>query len=94
MLKKEVFDLKDWRVIGEYVFDKIGGRHQAFYAPNRDLEILGTHIQKDERVQVEQSLKYTAAESETLWKQAGLKEVGKWTATRDEYSMCSTKIPY
>lgn len=89
VLKKEVFDLNDWRVIGEYVCDKDGGRHQAFYAPNKDVSILGISIQKDERVQVEQSLKYSAAESQTLWKQAGLKEVARWKATKDEYRKCS-----
>lgn len=88
ILKEPVFKLDDWRVIGEYVFDKDGGRHQAFYAPVKDLSILGVRIQKDERVQVEQSLKYSPAETKTLWEQAGLKEVGRWTASKDEYSMC------
>lgn len=87
ILKDTAFNLEDWRVIGEYVFDKDGGRHQAFYAPNKNVTILGVNINKDERVQVEQSLKYTAAETQTLWKQAGLKEVGRWTATKDEYSI-------
>ena len=95
ILKDTAFNLEDWRVIGEYVFDKDGGRHQAFYAPDKNVTVLGVNIKKDERVQVEQSLKYTAAETQTLWKQAGLKEVGRWTATKDEYSMdCPLRRSY
>ena len=86
ILKEPVFNLDDWRVIGEYVFDKDGGRHQAFYSPSKNLNILGGLIKKDERVQVEQSLKYSPAEAQTLWKEAGLKEIGRWTATKAEYS--------
>jgi hypothetical protein len=37
-------------------------------------------------VQVEQSLKYSQAESEAMWAAAGLKEVGKWEATKEQYS--------
>lgn len=89
LLNEEAFDLNDWRVIGEYVFDKDGGRHQAFYAPNKDVSVKGIRIQKDERVQVEQSLKYSQKEIKILWDQAGLKEVDRWTASKDQYSKCS-----
>lgn len=37
-------------------------------------------------MQVEQSLKYSQAESEAMWAAAGLKEVGKWGATKEQYS--------
>lgn len=29
ILGEEVFKLEDWRVIGEYVYDEEGGRHQG-----------------------------------------------------------------
>jgi uncharacterized SAM-dependent methyltransferase len=86
ILGENVFNLDDWYVIGEYVYDIAGGRHQAFYAPKKDLVVKGVHIQEGERVQVEQSLKYSEEESEFLWKGAGLKEVKKWSASDIEYS--------
>ncbi|KAL5344274.1 hypothetical protein ACLOAV_010778 [Pseudogymnoascus australis] len=87
ILGENVFDTNDWNVIGEYIHDKDGGRHQAFYAPKRDITIRGVHIEQGERVQVEQSLKYSQAGSETLWKVAGLKEVGRWKASKEQYNV-------
>ncbi|OBT47156.1 hypothetical protein VE00_03082 [Pseudogymnoascus sp. WSF 3629] len=87
ILGENVFDTNDWEVIGEYVCDKDGGRHQAFYAPKRDIIIRGIFIEQGERVQVEQSLKYSQAESEAMWAAAGLKEVGKWEATKEQYNI-------
>lgn len=78
--------MDDWKVIGEYVYDKDGGRHQAFVAPKKDVTVRGVHIEKGERVHIEQSLKYSETDSQTLWAAAGLKEVGKWKATKDQYS--------
>ncbi|KFY00105.1 hypothetical protein V490_01483 [Pseudogymnoascus sp. VKM F-3557] len=87
ILGENVFDTNDWEVIGEYVCDKDGGRHQAFYAPKRDITIRGIFIEQGERIQVEQSLKYSQAESEAMWEAAGLKEVVKWTATKEPYNV-------
>lgn len=81
-----MFQLDDWKVIGEYVYDDEGGRHQAFYSPVRDLQLLGIKFRAGERVQVEQSLKYSADEAQTLWKNSGLEEVDRWSALHDSYS--------
>ncbi|KAL2200321.1 C-type lectin protein [Corynascus similis CBS 632.67] len=78
VLGENAFVEKDWRVIGEYVYDAQGGRHQAFYAPMRDTIVMGERIQPHERIQVEQSLKYSAAEAEELWKLAGMTEIAQW----------------
>lgn len=86
ILGAKVFNLDDWRVIGEYVYDVEGGRHQAFYSPKKDVKCLGVRIAEGERVQVEQSLKYSNEESQLLWELAGLKEIGKWSASRESYS--------
>jgi uncharacterized SAM-dependent methyltransferase len=83
---EKVFNIDDWKVIGEYVHDSEGGRHQAFYSPKRDIECLGIYIEEGERVQVEQSLKYSHEEAQVLWQLAGLKEIGKWTASGESYS--------
>jgi hypothetical protein len=45
---------------------------------------MGELIRAHERVEVEQSLKYSRAEAERLWNQAGLQETGRW-AVQDEY---------
>lgn len=81
---EEVFDVDNWRVIGEYVYDEEGGRHQAFVAPIRSTEVLGSTILPHERIGIEQSLKYSKAETERLWAAAGLAEIGRWTR-EEEY---------
>lgn len=81
---KEIFHMPDWRVIGEYIFDEEGGRHQAFVSPVRETTVLGCVIKPHERIQIEQSLKYSKVGSDKLWEMAGLREVQRWTL-RDEY---------
>lgn len=78
ILGEEVFNVEDWRVIGEYVYDDEGGRHQAFYSPVHDAVIFGETIKAHERIQVEQSLKYSQPAATKLWNTAGLTEVDKW----------------
>jgi hypothetical protein len=86
ILSEKVFNIDDWNVIGEYVYDVEGGRHQAFYSPKRDVICMGVEIQAGERVQVEQSLKYSDTESRVLWDLTGLKEIEKWSASTEQYS--------
>lgn len=85
ILGEKVFKIDDWKVIGEFVVDHEGGRHQAFYVPKKDLTVLGVRIEAGERVQVEQSLKYSPEESEKLWSDSGLQPVGKWAASTEPY---------
>jgi uncharacterized SAM-dependent methyltransferase len=86
ILGEKVFKLEDWKVIGEYVYDDEGGRHQAFYSPIRDLRFKDIHFKVGERIQVEQSLKYSTAETAQLWKTSGLNEAGRWSASSEAYS--------
>lgn len=79
ILGEEAFNLQDWRVIGEYVYDDEGGRHQAFYSPTRDVVVLGETIKANERIQVEQSLKYSQAAATRLWSLAGMTTADRWT---------------
>jgi uncharacterized SAM-dependent methyltransferase len=85
-LGEKIFDIDEWKIVGEYVYDGRGGRHQAFYSPKNDVECLGIFIKEGERVQVEESLKYSDEESQFLWDSAGLKEIGRWTAMHHTYS--------
>ena len=75
---QSIFQVQDWNVIGEYVYDAQGGRHQAFYSPKRDTPVLGEVIRPHERIQVEQSLKYSDEEALRLWSEAGMKETFQW----------------
>ncbi len=70
--------MEDWKVIGEFIYDEDGGRHQAFLSPNKEVTILGTTIKQAERLKIEQSLKYSQVGGEKLWRAAGLKEVKRW----------------
>ncbi|KUJ16343.1 uncharacterized protein LY89DRAFT_586353 [Mollisia scopiformis] len=87
ILGEQVFNLEDWKVIGEYAYDEQGGRHQAFYAPIRNLNFKDVQFKAGERVKVEQSLKYSLEEANNLWQTAGLREVNRWSASSDAYSV-------
>ncbi|CCU74737.1 hypothetical protein BGHDH14_bgh02375 [Blumeria hordei DH14] len=87
ILGKVLFDLSDWRVIGEYVHDDDGGRHQAFCVPKRDLQFEDIFIQEGERILIEKSLKYPDEEAAKLWKDSGLVENNRWSASSTTYSL-------
>jgi uncharacterized SAM-dependent methyltransferase len=79
-------------VIGEYVYDHDGGRHQVFLAPVRDVTVLGHEIKAFERVKIEESYKYSVPGTERLWQNSGLKQVNSWRL--DDYGeTCLTKTP-
>ncbi|KAI1142131.1 C-type lectin protein [Hypoxylon sp. FL0543] len=87
ILGYKAFDLDDWQVIGEYVYDNEGGRHQAFYSPLCDTVVLGETIRAHERVQVEQSLKYSKEGCSNLWRSAGLIEADRWMTDDEDYGL-------
>lgn len=70
--------MDDWKVIGEFIYDEDGGRHQAFLTPTKEVNVFGTTIKQDERLKIEQSLKYSQIGAERLWRTAGLREVQRW----------------
>ncbi|OAA58739.1 DUF323 domain protein [Cordyceps fumosorosea ARSEF 2679] len=82
----EVFHLEDWKVIGEFIYDEDGGRHQAFLSPTKEVTVLGTTIKQAETLKIEQSLKYSQVGVEKLWRAAGLKEVKRWRRG-DDYGL-------
>lgn len=79
ILGEEAFKVADWRVIGEYVYDEQGGRHQAWYTPVRDTWAMGQLVPVGERVFVERSVKFTSSDREKLWRDSGVVEAGRWT---------------
>ena len=70
LLKKEAFRKEDWEVVGEY--DALAGRHQAFYNPVRDVEVDGVQIRAGDKVKIEESYKYSAAQRSRLWQEAAM----------------------
>ncbi|KAG7115017.1 Ergothioneine biosynthesis protein 1 like [Verticillium longisporum] len=80
ILGEEAFKPDDWRADGEYIFDDQGRRHQAFYYPVRETTALGAVVRPHERVQIEQSLKYSPHEAKKLWHSAGMAEIARWQA--------------
>lgn len=91
--KEQVFDPEDWKVIGEYVYDSEGGRHQAFLSPVRDVSIKGVEIKAGERIQIEESLKYSPEGAAQLWRASGLVEVDRMSASSDTYSKLFRAVP-
>ncbi|KAJ3566531.1 hypothetical protein NPX13_g7096 [Xylaria arbuscula] len=87
VLGEPAFQLEDWEVIGEYVHDRKGGRHQAFYSPKRDTVVLGDVVKVHERIQVEQSFKYSKDDCDALWKAAGVLEADKWMTGDKTYGL-------
>ncbi|KAG9245205.1 C-type lectin protein [Calycina marina] len=87
ILGETVFNTDDWKVIGEYIYDIAGGRHQAFYFPTKDVHYKDICIKAGERVQIEQSLKYSPEEAQHLWKSSGLIEASRWSASSDAYNV-------
>lgn len=92
IFNEELFHLPDWKVVGEYVYDEEGGRHQAFVMPVRDAVVLGNHINAYERIQIEQSLKYSPAGSEKLFKLAGLEKLMSWEKGGEYGELASTFV--
>jgi EasF-like predicted methyltransferase len=84
VLGRDAFRLDEWQAVGEYIFDDEGGRHQAFVSPVRETEALGVVVQPHERIQIEQSLKYSPAGYKRLFAAAGLEQVQHWSRG-DEY---------
>jgi hypothetical protein len=92
ILGETAFVEEEWKVIGEYVFDGEGGRHQAFYAPLRDTTVLGEVIRSYDRIRVEQSHKFSTAEAQKLWSLAGMTETEQWRHD-DEYGQYTFALP-
>ncbi|KAI0542983.1 DUF323 domain protein [Xylaria digitata] len=87
ILGEAAFRLDDWKVIGEFVYDDEGGRHRAFYSPVRDTVVMGETIKAHERIQVEQSFKYSKGGCDSLWKSAGVLETGRWMTDDENYGL-------
>ncbi|GAW12131.1 hypothetical protein ANO14919_014890 [Xylariales sp. No.14919] len=87
ILGEPVFRSDDWKVIGEFAYDDEGGRHRAFYSPVRDTVVMGEAIKAHERIQVEESFKYSKGACDALWKAAGVLETDRWMTGDENYGL-------
>jgi L-histidine Nalpha-methyltransferase / hercynylcysteine S-oxide synthase len=85
LLGSQDFNLSDWKVIGEYRYDEFGGRHVAFVTPTKDVVIDGVKVLKNERIQIEESHKYSADEANRLFNGAGLVQGARWANESADY---------
>ncbi|KAI9776912.1 MAG: hypothetical protein M1835_005376 [Candelina submexicana] len=83
IIGSEVFALQDWEVIGEW--DESAARHQALYSPLRDVNINGRMIKVGEKIRVEESHKYSTADSRRLWDAAGLVQTAAYGNYHADY---------
>jgi L-histidine Nalpha-methyltransferase / hercynylcysteine S-oxide synthase len=82
---KVKFNLEDWEVIGEYMYDSRGGRHHALVSPTRDVVVDGVEVMKGERIRIEESYKYSPLETQRLWEKTGFVESTKWSNRSEDY---------
>ena len=64
--------------MGEYVFDQEGARNRAFVQPLKPTSVLGSVIQPHEKIQIEESWKFSKRQIKRMWQDAGLGEVASW----------------
>ena len=83
ILGEQVFKNEDWHVLGEY--NAAQQCHQAFYTAVHDLSVDGIRIKAGERIRVEESYKYSAAQSRKLWQSAGLMPKASFGNRTDDY---------
>lgn len=85
LLGYEAFHVQDWKVIGKY--NQEHDRHEAFVTPNKDVEVEGVKIHAGEEVRIEESWKYSWAQSEKLWDDAKVSEGARFVNDDGDYGM-------
>ena len=83
LLEQKIFNVEDWKVVGEY--DKTAGRHYACVVPVRDVDVDGVHVSAGEKVQIEESYKYSPIQTRSLWEDAGLVSYTAFGDHLDQY---------
>ncbi|PHH77447.1 hypothetical protein CDD82_3500 [Ophiocordyceps australis] len=84
LFEEQIFNVDEWRSDGVFIYDSGGGRHQASLSPICQTTVLGTVIEANERIKIEQSLKYSRAACNDLFRLAGLRQEASWWDTSDD----------
>jgi EasF-like predicted methyltransferase len=85
VLGSKDFDTTYWKVFGEYRYDENGGRHVAFVSPTGDVVVDGISIKRDEKIQIEESNKFSPEETSQMFHEAGLVEGPRWANQQGDY---------
>ena len=83
LLGFEAFKQNEWDVLGRYN-ETLGG-HEAFYVALAEVNIGEAQILKGEHLKVEESLKYSEAQTSELWRAAGLIQQATYVNQRGDY---------
>jgi EasF-like predicted methyltransferase len=83
LLGYEAFKQEEWEVIGLY--NDCAHRHEAYFAPLKDITIDGISLQRGERIRLEEAYKYSGAQREVLCHAAGLNLIASFGNAADDY---------
>ncbi|KDQ62677.1 hypothetical protein JAAARDRAFT_121841 [Jaapia argillacea MUCL 33604] len=92
-----MFDESKWEYVNRY--DHEARRHEAFYKSKTDQSLsippTGQHISflADELIHVESSYKFSDVDAYTLFSEANLRPVHRWTDSRSQYSLWLLERP-
>ena len=79
-----MFRQDDWYVQGEW--NTASGSHDQFLIPRRDVVLIDSvSVKAGEKILVVQSYKYDDEEKKSLWTNAHLSEMGRWSNEDDSY---------
>ena len=84
LLGYTAFEQDDWAVEGRY--DQ--PRHHAAYVALKDIHNKVLSVREGERLPFEHSYKYSRAESDKLWREAGLIQKMAYSNSKGDYSTC------
>ena len=92
LLGFEAFQQQDWGVVGTY--DAVRGRHEAFYQALKDVSIAKMTFTKGDRLKLEDAYKYSSAQSDALWQNAGLVQQTAYANKQGDYReyICSNTL--
>ncbi|OQN97327.1 hypothetical protein B0A48_16391 [Cryoendolithus antarcticus] len=83
ILGYDAFDLNNWYAAGEY--SAAEGLHRAHVVPRSDCVVAGIAIRGGERIRIEESVKYSAAQTRKLWDNGDVIEKTVWSNTAGDY---------
>jgi EasF-like predicted methyltransferase len=88
ILGYEAFKQEDWKVEGLY--DEKLDKHQASYVALKNVETKDFSFHEGEKIHLEDAFKYSQAQADQLWHDAGLVQQMAYGNNNDDYCECST----
>ena len=79
----KAFKQEDWDTVGRY--DEVAGRHEAFYRALKNVWVGDTAFKKGDKLKLEVAYKYSASQSDELWRKAGLIHQTAYGNTSGDY---------